>query len=329
MLVHKHHVEDAAYEDGLRAGSIHGIGIRSVIYWEWVQKQETQAFLMEFMERMAGGVQIWKYPQGNEQAAREMRQAAENYNSGHEHILLVPIPMGEAGNQYGVDAFEPGFQGMEALQHLIKDYFNDRVKRYILGQKLSSEAESTGMGSGVADLHMDTLLQIIKSDATSHEETLTDELVAQIIKINVDKKVWHDPGFRPRLVVETEEADVDKKLEAVLSLMKEGIKFRIKDLYDLVGMAMPGPDDAVNPDAPQPGGQNPGGEPKMPIPGGKGNAIPGEPGGKKAEKDEKDNARDSNTASGGHSSDHVQRYSKKTSKKPFKIAAGWKRKKTS
>lgn len=324
MLVHKHHVEDAAYEDGLRAGAINGIGIRSVIYWEWVQKQETQAYLMEFMERMAGGIQLWKYPQGNRQAHDEMVEAAENFNAGKEHIMLVPVPIGEAGNQYGVDVIEPGFQGIEALQHLIKDYFNDRVKRYILGQKLSSEAEATGMGSGVAELHMDTLLQIIKSDATSAEETMTEELLAQIIKVNVDKGCWHNPGFKPRFVKETEEADVDKKLEAVLSLMKEGIKFRQKDLYDLVGMAMPGPDDLVNPDPPQ-NGQDAGGLPNAPIPGGKGEKADEIPGGHPSEPkaDDDSEPRDDNAANNGHPAEHVQRYAKEV----FKKAAGWKRRK--
>lgn len=257
MLVHKHHREDAAYEDGIRAGSIYGLGIRSIIYAEWLQASETMAFMMEYLERMAGGITIWKYPAGNQQALAEITQTAENYNSGQEHALLVPVPIGENGNQYGVEVMEPGFQGIEVLQNLIKDYFNDRVKRYILGQKLSSEAEATGMGSGVADLHMDTLLQIIKSDATSHDETMTSELVDTIIKVNVDKKQWAQPGFKPRFVSETEEPDVDKKLEACIALMHEKIKFRQSDLYDLVGMATPGPDDLVNPDMPEAGaGQN-------------------------------------------------------------------------
>ena len=326
MLVHRHKPQDAAYEDGIRAGSLYGVGIRSVIYWEWVQKQETQAFLMEFLERMAGGIQMWRYPQGNQQAEAKVKEAALNYSSGKEHIMLVPIPTGEAGSQYGVEVIEPGFQGVETIQHLIKDYFNDRVKRYILGQTLSSETGATGMGSGVAEIHMDTLLQIIKSDATNHEETLTEELLGTIIKINVDKKVWHDPGFRPKFVVETEEPDVDKKLEAVAMLMDRKIKFRMKDLYDLVGMAAPTPNDEVNPDM----------EEKPPE--GMAGAMPPNALGKPEKADEDDplgvkkpgehpggedeSARDDNAAaSNGHPAEHLQRYARQ----PFSIPAGWRR----
>lgn len=246
LLVHKHQVEDAAYEDGLRAGSIHGVGIRSVVYWEWVQKQETISFLMEFLERMAGGIQIWKYPQGNAQAHDEARAAAEAYNSGQEHILLVPVPAADTG-QYGVEVIDPGFQGVDTLHSLLTEYFGHRIKRYILGQVLSSESEATGLGSGVANLHSQTLLQILKSDATALEETLTSDLLQSMIRINVQKGTWMDPGFTPRFVIETEAPDVEKRLEAWTRLIDRGIKFRESDLYGLVGAAIPGPDDAVLP----------------------------------------------------------------------------------
>ncbi|MGH7744941.1 MAG: phage portal protein family protein, partial [Candidatus Dormibacteria bacterium] len=35
--LHKHEIEDAAYETPLDAGSVHGVGIRSQIYWCWFQ----------------------------------------------------------------------------------------------------------------------------------------------------------------------------------------------------------------------------------------------------------------------------------------------------
>lgn len=244
MLVHKHHIEDAAYEDGLRAGSMYGIGIRSVIYWEWKQKQETLAYMMEYLERMSGGIQIWKYPSGNKQAEDAATAAAENYNSGQQHILLVPVPPGDVG-EYGVEVNEPGFGGIEVVQQLVEGYFSHRIKRYILGQVLSSEAEATGLGSGVAELHLDTLLQIIRSDAINLEETLTSDLVATIIKVNVEKKVFADPGFLPRFTIETEEPDIDKKLEAVAQMMDRGLKVASKPVYEMIGMEPPGPDDEI------------------------------------------------------------------------------------
>lgn len=268
LLIHKHHIEDADYADGLRAGAIYGVGIRSVIYWEWFQKQETMAFLMEFLERMAGGIQVWKYPQGNQQAHDEAKAAAEGYNSGEQHILLVPVPVGDTG-QYGVEIIDPGFQGVETLHQLLTQYFGHRIKRYILGQVLSSESEATGMGSGVAELHADTLLQILQSDAANLEETLTSDLLGSIIQINVQKGIWSDPGFRPRFVLQTEQADIDKQLQAWTSLLDRGLSFRKRDLYQLVGAAIPGPNDDVLDPKGQPAqkgdphGQHPGEKPPL------------------------------------------------------------------
>ncbi len=244
ILIHKHQIEDAPFEDGLRAGSIYGVGIRSVIYWEWVQKQETMSFLMEFLERMAGGIQVWKYPQGNAQAHDEARAAAEAYNSGQEHILLVPVPTADTG-QFGVDVIDPGFQGVETLHALLTEYFGHRIKRYILGQVLSSESDATGLGSGVAQLHSQTLLQILKSDATALEETLTSDFLESLIRINVQKGIWSEPKFRPRFVIETDVPDVEKKLNAWTKMIDRGLQFRLSDLYGLVGASAPGDADPV------------------------------------------------------------------------------------
>lgn len=266
LLVHKHHIRDAAYEDGLRAGQIYGNGIRSVIYWEWTMKQATMGHLVEYIGRMAGGIQMWKYPQGNLQAYNDMKQAAENYNSSEEHVLLVPVPAGGDPGQYGVEVADPGFNGIDTLHNLITQYYEHRVKRYILGQILTSEAEATGMGSGVAELHADTLLQILKSDATGHEDTINSDLIETLIKINVQKGVWLDPGFRPRFVVETEESDVDAKIQAWGAFLDRGLAIRKKDCYELIGAAMPGPMDDVL-QVPVGGGASAGGMPGMPAPG--------------------------------------------------------------
>jgi phage gp29-like protein len=257
MLVHKHHIEDASYDDGLRAGSIHGVGIRSVIYWEWFQAKETMAFLMEFIGRMAGGIQVWKYPLGNEEARKQTIAAAENYNSEQEHVVLVPVPAGDVG-QYGVEIIDPGFQGIDTLHQLLTTYFGHRIKRYIMGQILTSEAEATGMGSGVAELHADTYLQILKSDSIGHEETMTSDLVASIIKINVARRVIADPGFLPRFTVETEEADVDKISEAWGTWADRGLKLDTKALYELIGAAMPTSDDIPFQSTKAGGGAQPG-----------------------------------------------------------------------
>jgi phage gp29-like protein len=176
LAIHKHQIEDGAFEQPQDAGFIHGIGIRHRIYWEWFQKQEALAFLMEFLERSAGGVEVHYYPDGNEQARQSVLQAIQDRIANGHNVMMYPKPAGEDPSQYGVDFVEPGVAGIEALKELLVEYYGHRIKRYILGQTLSSEAGSTGLGSGVAELHYDTLQQILTYDANNLERMLADDI---------------------------------------------------------------------------------------------------------------------------------------------------------
>lgn len=265
IAVHRHMIEDGAYEDGINAGSIHGVGIRSRIYWEWVQKQETLAFLMEYLERSAGGIELWSYPQGNQTAKDEVEEAAKKRIGGGKNLLLVPIPMGDEGRQYGVQVIEPGMAGIDTLKDILTNYFGHRIKRYCLGQVLSSEAEATGLGSGVADLHLDTLMQIIRYDAAGLEETITFELLDYIKKKNFPAA----SGIHIKFKINTQEPDVEKKLEGYARAYEMGARIKEQDVLDMIGTAIPGPEDRVlqRPDSMEkhdgPGGDQPAGRDPM------------------------------------------------------------------
>jgi phage gp29-like protein len=248
-VVHTHMIEDAAYEDAIASGNLHGVGIRSRIYWEWFQKQSSLQFLMEYLERSAGGIELWHYPMGNDKAKEEVKIAATERVS-NRNVTLIPIPAGEEGNQYGLQVIEPGMAGIDCLKDLLQTYFGHRIKRYILGQTLTSEADATGLGSGVADLHLDTFLQIIKYDATNLEETLTRQLLRPL-------QAWNFPkskNIRLKFRLDTEDVDMQQKLEAYFKAYQMGLAIKAKDVADTIGMSMPGPNDEVLKQQQQPAG---------------------------------------------------------------------------
>lgn len=249
FAVHKHMIEDGAYEDGLDAGMIHGVGIRSRIYWAWFQKQQALAFLMEYLTRSAGGLEVWYYPMGNKDALAKVQAAAQNRIAGGRNITFVPKPLGEDGAAYGVEFVEPGLAGIDMMREIITTLFGHQIKRYILGQVLSSEAEATGLGSGVADLHLDTLLQIIKYDAVNLEETLTFDLLKKI-------KDWNFPSARDidiRFKIDTESPDVEQKLQSMAMAFEMGKKLSAKQIGEMVGAVEPTDDEDIlqNPEAAQ------------------------------------------------------------------------------
>lgn len=240
IAIHKHAIEDGAYEAAVDAGMIHGVGIRSRIYWDWFQKQECLAFLMEYLQRSAGGIELWYYDEGNPKAKAETEQAATNrVSNGGRNIILVPRPRGEDAMAYGVQLVEPGVQGVAELKDLLTNYFGHRIKRYILGQTLTSEADATGLGSGVAAAHIDTFMQIVKFDANGIDETLTRQLLRQIQLYNFPDSV----GVWLKFKTETESPDVDKKLSACSEAFQMGARFKEEDILNMVGMEAPGPDD--------------------------------------------------------------------------------------
>jgi len=241
LAIHKHQVEDGEYEEPQNAGRIHGVGIRSRIYWCWYQKQESLAWLMEFLERSAFGIEIWYYPWGNDQAKQKTREAAEERIGQGRNIVLVPRPMGDESMAYGVERIEPGMAGADVLKDILISYFGHLIKRYILGQTLTTEADATGLGSNLASVHLDTYLQIVKYDATNLEETLTTDLVKPLLQFN-----WPRYADLPiRFAIETEAPDVQGKLEAWQRAYEMGTKLKESDVMDLIGAAIPEEGDTV------------------------------------------------------------------------------------
>jgi len=48
LCIHKHIIEDGDFDEPLKAGSIHGIGIRSRIFWTWWAYQQCMKLLLEY-----------------------------------------------------------------------------------------------------------------------------------------------------------------------------------------------------------------------------------------------------------------------------------------
>ncbi len=237
LVVHRHQIEDGEYEESRNADRVFGVGIRSRIYWVWYQKQQALRWLMEFLERSAFGIELWYYPSGNLEARQEMLRAAQERVGTGKNILLVPRPPGGEGMVYGVERIEPSMAGAEALRQILADYFGHQIKRYILGQTLTTEAQATGLGSNLASIHQDTFLQIVRYDAGNLEETLTDQLVRRLVH-------WNWPGVDPgrfRFEIDVRSPDAMQRLEAVRAAFDMGLKVRPGDLAEMVGLAQPGP----------------------------------------------------------------------------------------
>jgi phage gp29-like protein len=232
-VIHEHEPDDADWTEGEMAGAVHGVGLRGRLYWFWWLKQQVFGLLMNYLERFSNGVTVFYYNAHNPEAQAAAAAAAQQQFSNT--ALLYPRWVSENPDTNKIERLEVGTASPALLQSLVETYFDDVMTRAILGQTLSSSAQATGLGSGVAELHGETLDEIIKYDAVNLEETLQRDLVNVLYRYNA-------PGVRPgkfKFSVDTPNA------EAVLGyagqLYQMGMALDEDQLYDVSQLTKPKP----------------------------------------------------------------------------------------
>lgn len=238
LVVHSHEPEDADFYEGELAGAVFGVGVRSRLYWFWWLRAQVLGWLMDYIQRVgAGGFTIYYYEAGNPESEAEVRAAATEQFANN--IILFPrYRDGKTGGP-GVERVDPNPAGASLLQALVMEYFDEVLRRFILGQTLSSQAEGTGLGSGVAELHADTFARIIKYDAINLAETLTRDLVRVLARHN-------HPGVpAPVLKFDVDKPNAAEVLEAAKTIWEMGGEIDGDEIKDIAGLSKPAPGHAV------------------------------------------------------------------------------------
>jgi len=238
VIVHEHEPEDADFFDSQLAGGIHGVGIRSRIYWFWYLKSQTMSFLMDYLERLgAGGITIYYYEHGNDASLAEVKACAEAQFKNH--TILMPRYRDNSTGGPGIDRIEPSNNGAQLLENLVTQYYDAQIRRYILGQDLTSEAGPGGT-DGVATLHGETYNRIIKYDAENLASTLTEDFVRVLQKYNVPHDI---PPLR--FVFDVDKVNAGEMLEAANQFYQMGGSIGEDSLRTVIGLPRPKPGEAV------------------------------------------------------------------------------------
>lgn len=242
ICVHKHQITDGEYEDPQSAGKIHGVGVRSRIYWLWYMKQELFAFLMEFLEKSAsGGIEVWYYPSGNPDAEAVVRRAAEERLGNARNVILMPRPVGEDAQAYGVEIVKCDMAGAETILRILEEYFGDQFMRLILGQTMTNKPQAGGFGSDLPQIQLGSYLQIIRYDSINLGETLTYQYLDRLKEYNFP----HLKNVPARFVIDTESEDMESKMSAWKQAYEVGVKTKASDWYKMIGASKPEPADEV------------------------------------------------------------------------------------
>jgi len=122
------------------------------------------------------------------------------------------------------------------------NWFSGKIKESIIGQSLSSEAGGTGMGSGVANLHADTLSRIIRYHADALADSMSFEfvrVVAAMLGASPEDADCLEFQFAP------ERPDPKERLEAIEKFVAMGGRVSQAEVRDLLGLSEPTEDEPI------------------------------------------------------------------------------------
>jgi phage gp29-like protein len=209
-----------------------GVGARDVCWYIWLLKQEVLQNAAAYIERYALGIRVGYYPAGNDAAKSEMLTILQNLVN--DNSVVLPR-IGPNESMYDIDIKDANAGRAQIFMELV-NWLSSKLKEAILGQSLSSEAGGTGMGSGVADLHADTLSRVIRYHADALAESVNSDLV-RVIATMLGASEEEARGIRFEFAPERPNAK--ERMEAIQAFVQLGGRVSEREVRDLLGLSEP------------------------------------------------------------------------------------------
>lgn len=220
--------EDADFYESQFAGQIHGLGFRSKLYWPWWLREQILQQTLRFLKRAANGYTVGFFDANN--PAAEARLAAKLRAYTGDDFILFPRDRQEH-SPYGLDHTPIPLHGSNIFMDLIR-WINDIIRDYILGEDLTTNAESTGMNNSTAEAHETTADMRTKYHAADIRVAL-QPLVKTLARYNC-------PG-RPAPDFEwlAEKRNPLDYMEALDFAYQHGLAVEEDDVRDVLGLPSP------------------------------------------------------------------------------------------
>jgi phage gp29-like protein len=218
-----------------RSGYLARAGLHRVLCWPYVFKNYAVRDLAEFLEIYGLPLRVGTYPPGASDAEKATLLSAV-VGIGHAAAGIIPEGM--------MLEFKEAAQGQSDPYQAMIDWCERSVSKAIVGQTLSAESKSTGLGSGVADLHGEVRRDITQSDARQLAQTLTRDLVFPLVALNGAGAA--DPRRTPKVVFDFEEAeDIKSYSDSLPALAKAGVRIPVKWVHEKLRIPEPEGDEPV------------------------------------------------------------------------------------
>lgn len=239
FTIHKHMCIDADYFDAEMSGGVHGVGLRSLVYWFFWIRDEMIGWAINHMKKIGvGGILIFYYPEGNDKAKTAAENAARD--AGERYALAMPQPTGSSKNVESAQLLPFNEAGVTALKDIVETYYERHIERLMIGQTLTSKPAGGGLGDGTATLHADTKYRILKFDALNLADTLTEDFVRVIQKGNFPQS-----KYRVRFVFDIPDPEGKEKIANAKAIWDMGGKVKADSVYGAGGIDKAEEDDAT------------------------------------------------------------------------------------
>lgn len=232
--IHTHEAIDSSYWQPWKAGSLHGVGIRSVVFWYWWLRQEYLANVTDWCARTGLGIKLWYYEQGNNASKSAILQAAKDQSN--KVNIAVPYDPSQP-NRPAVDIVEMAGTGADMLITIVK-HVEEYIERYVVGQNMTGGSDdfSQGFGDkGRAELANRTSWQITKLDARKFADTNTTDIFDVIKRFSYPEYA----EIPMRQVYEVDDPDIGKWIEGAKTFVEMGGEIVEDEARSKLGLTRP------------------------------------------------------------------------------------------
>ena len=245
MFIAESDPDDMDFFEAELAESVHGVGIRSRIYWLDFMRRDYIGWITDTLERIGLGLVVIYYDAGNETAKKEAEKTAKYYS----RRSAITIPRSPESNWSGgsVEVVEGPTAGITAVQELIK-HTEDQIERYINFQTVSSGGGTSNPleGSGRSDFAADTKIKGCMGDAEDFAESFTGDKENPGPIYTIKKWCYPFADFPVWMEYTDEPTDAEKTAKMIVDFAGLGVGFKEDEVRDLVpGMTRPGPEDEI------------------------------------------------------------------------------------
>jgi len=233
-----------------KTGSLARLGLYRALLWPWLYKHYSIGDLAEFIEAYGLPLILGRYHDTASEAEKaSLLQAVVDL--GHDARAIMPAQM-------AIDIQKVTSSG-DGVPHLaLIDWCERSESKLILGQVLSAEAKSTGLGSGLAEVHNEVRHDILESDARRIAATLTRDLCYPLLAIN---RGLDSLQRCPRFVFDfSQPEDLVAYANALPKLAGQGLRIPIEWVHDKLKIPLAGDGErilGVPPDTGPADNQNP------------------------------------------------------------------------